>query len=124
MSLDSICSRCIDVVHYCTCSLSDPAVINSKDYLEAESFRICRDDKEVLWDAQTRSLSGDPRLAGELMSHLDGTLTKVLEPGFCIWMSIREPYAVHYVAEWVIAGCTFPDGHPDWSPYSDPDTIY
>jgi len=124
LSLDSICSRCRDVVHYCSCSLSDPAVINDKDYLDAESFRICRDDEEVSWDAQTRSLSGDSALIGDIVAHLDGKWTEVLKPGFCLWMSIKEPYAVHYVAEWVIEGCTFPDGHPDWTPYSEPDTIY
>ena len=123
-SSDRLCSRCGDVVMYCTCPYTDPVVVDDKDYMDSPSFEIYRGDQKAEWDRQTRSLSGDAELVQEIRSHLTGEYVEVLYPEFSLWMTHKDPFAVHYVASEFVKGCRFSKSVPDWSPFTDPDVVY
>jgi len=72
VALGDKCTRCGDVVFYCTCPYTDPAVVDDEDYTTSRSFEIYRGDEVVSWDRQTRSLSGDAQLLADILAHLDG----------------------------------------------------
>lgn len=124
MALDDRCSRCGDVVMYCDCPYTDPAVVNDRDYTNNSSFEIYRGRETVEWESSTRSLSGSKRLIDEMMGHLTGERVEVLIPGFFLWMSHKDPFAVHFVAEHFVGNCTFSKTAPNWSQWSKPDEIY
>jgi len=123
-ALGDKCSRCGDVVFYCECPHTDPAVIDDKDYMDSPSFEIFRGAEVVEWDRARRSLGGSHKLLKDILSYLDGEYVEVLIPGFCLWMSPKDPYAVHYVAENFVTGCTFSNSAPDWSEWTKPGRIY
>lgn len=123
-ALGDICSRCRDVVFYCTCPYTDPAVVDHKDYMDSPSFEIYRGSEVVEWDRATRSISGSPKLIKDILSYLDDQYVEILHPGFCLWMSYKDPYAVHFVAENFLKGCTFSPSAPDWSEWTKPGWIY
>ena len=124
MSLEDRCSRCRDVVMYCDCPYTDPAVVEDKDYTDSPTFEIYRGDETVEWERRGRSLGGSPRLLSDIMNHLSGDFEEVLKPGFCLWMSHKDPYAVHFVAEHFVKGCSFSASAPDWSEWTKPGRIY
>jgi len=124
MSLEDRCSRCGDVVMYCDCPYTDPAVVEDKDYTDSPTFEIYRGDETVEWERRGRSLGGSPRLLSDIMNHLSGDFEEVLKPGFCLWMSHKDPYAVHFVAEHFVKGCSFSASAPDWSEWTKPGRIY
>ena len=123
MSLEDRCSRCRDVVLYCDCPYTDPAVVDDKDYTSSRSFEIFRGDEVVEWDRQTRSLSGDAGLIGDILAHLDGKQFSPLHLMW-LWASPKDPFAVHYVAREYVDGCTFSETAPNWDRFSEPDVIY
>ena len=123
-ALGDKCSRCGDVVFYCECPYTDPAVIDDKDYMDSPSFEIFRGAEVVEWDRARRSLGGSEKLLQDILSYLDGEYVEVLIPGFCLWMSPKDPYAVHFVAENLVKGCTFSPSAPDWSEWTKPGRIY
>ena len=82
MALDDKCSRCGDVVMYCDCPYTDPAVVDDKDYMDSPSFEIYRGSEVVEWDKARRSLGGSQQLLQDILSHLDGEYVEVLIPGF------------------------------------------
>jgi hypothetical protein len=123
-ALGDKCSRCGDVVFYCECPYTDPAVIEDKDYMDSPSFEIFRGSEVVEWDRARRSLGGSQKLLQEILSHLDGEYVEVLIPGFCLWMSPKDPFAVHFVAENLVKGCSFSGSAPDWSEWTKPGRIY
>lgn len=122
MESNDRCSKCLDAIMYCTCSYSDPNVVDPPFYSNA-SFSVFRGDEEVEWDSEHRSISGDRELLSEVMSQLNGEYVEVLKPGFCLWLDFREPFAVRWAAE-NIEGCTFSASAPDWSRFSKPGRIY
>ena len=61
-ALGDKCSRCGDVVFYCECPYTDPAVIDDKDYMDSPSFEIYRGSEVVEWDRARRSLGGSQQL--------------------------------------------------------------
>ena len=124
MALEDRCSRCGDVVMYCDCPYTDPAVVDDKDYMDSPSFEIYRASEVVEWDRARRSLGGSQKLLHDILSHLDGEYVEVLIPGFCLWMSPKDPYAVHFVAEYLVKECTFSPSAPDWSEWTKPGRIY
>ena len=123
-ALGDKCSRCGDVVFYCECPYTDPAVIDDKDYMDSPSFEIFRGSEVVEWDRARRSLGGSQKLLQDILSHLDDEYVEVLIPGFCLWMSPKDPYAVHFVAEHFVKGCSFSASAPDWSEWTKPGRIY
>lgn len=124
VGLESRCSRCGDVVMYCDCPYTDPAVVNDRDYTNNTSFEIYRGGETVEWEASTRSLYGSKSLVDDIMRHLTGERVEVLIPGLLLWLSHKDPYAVHFVAEKLVGNCTFSIEAPNWSKYSKPDEIY
>ena len=123
MALEDRCSRCGDVVIYCDCPYTDPAVVNDKDYTSSHSFEIFRGDEVVEWDQRTRSLSGDAGLLSEILAHLDGKQFSPLHL-MCLWASPKDPFAVHFVAREYVDGCTFSKTAPNWGRFSKPGVIY
>lgn len=123
-ALEDRCSRCGDVVFYCECPFTDPAVIDDKDYMENPSFEIYRGSEVVEWERARRSLGGSKRLLEDILRYLNGEYVEVLAPGFCLWMSPKDPFAVHFVAENLVNGCTFSRSAPDWSEWTKPGRIY
>jgi len=117
------CSRCLDVVIYCSCERTDPDWSSSPDLMENPTFWIYRGDAEVEWDRDGRALFGDAELIAEIRSKLSGELDVVLIPGFSLLMVERDPYAVHLVAK-SIEGCTFSKSAPKWGKFSKPGDIY
>lgn len=107
MSLEDRCTRCGDVVMYCDCPFTDPAVVDDKNYTDNPSFEIFRGDEKVEWQRRGRSLGGSPGLLIDIMNHLKGDFKEALTPGFCLWMTPKDPYAVHFVASEILQGCTF-----------------
>ena len=124
MSLENTCSRCGDVVMYCDCPYTDPSVVDDRDYTDNPTFEIYRGDETVEWERRGRSLGGSPRLLSDIMNHLSGDFEEILKPGFCLWMSHKDPYAVHFVAEHFVKGCSFSASAPDWSEWTKPGRIY
>lgn len=123
VALDEKCSRCGDVVFYCTCPYTDPAVVDDKDYTTSRSFEIYRGEEVVTWDRQTRSLSGDAALCADILAHLDGQQFSPLYL-MSLWASPKDPFAVHYVASEYLEGCTFSKTAPNWGRFSKPGVIY
>lgn len=119
-----ICSICGDVVLYCSCMLGDDKDSDSPNYSDNLSFSIYREGSEAHWDRNSRSLLGDADLIDDINKHLNDKYEIVLQPGFGLWMSVREPNAVYYVAKELLSGCTFSATAPDWSEITDSDTIY
>lgn len=124
MALEDKCSLCGDVVFYCECPYTDPLVVDDKDYLDSPTFSIYKNGMSATWERHRRELFGDKDLVEEIISHLDGEFVEVLRPGFCLWMSVKEPYAVHFVAEQLMSGCEFSSSAPDWSEWTKPGEIY
>jgi len=118
-----VCSLCGDVVLYCTCMLGSEGS-DSPTYTDNASFSIYRGNSEVIWDSETRSLSGDISLILDIEKHMHENYEVVLHPGFGLWMSARDPNAVFYVANELLRGCSFSETAPDWSDMTDPDIIY
>ena len=123
-ALEDKCSRCGDVVFYCDCPYTDPAVIDDKDYMDNPSFEIYRGSEVVEWDRARRSLGGSKGLLEDILRYLNEEYVEVLAPGFCLWMSSKDPFAVHFVAENLVNGCTFSCSAPDWSEWTKPGRIY
>ena len=119
-----VCSLCGDVVLYCTCMLESESDSGSPDFTDNPSFSIYRDNTEVIWDSETRSLSGDPLLIQDIEEQMHGDYEIVLHPGFGLWMISRDPNAVFFVAKELLKGCTFSETAPNWSEITDPDNIY
>ncbi|MDC0912042.1 hypothetical protein OAQ27_02925 [Aquiluna sp.] len=112
------------MVMYCECPYTDPSVVDDKNYMDSPSFEIYRGSEVVEWDRARRSLGGSQELLHDILSHLDGEYVEVLKPGFCLWMSHKDPYAVHFVAEYLVQECTFSPSAPDWSEWTKPHRIY
>lgn len=119
-----VCSLCGDVVLYCTCMLESERESDSPNYTDNPSFSIYLGTAEVKWDSETRSLSGDGALIQQIEKHLHEKYEVVLQPGFGLWMSVRDPNAVYYVAKDLLKGCSFSETAPDWSEITNPDNIY
>ena len=123
MALEDKCSRCGDVVFYCDCPYTDPAIVDDKDYTTNRSFEIYRGAEVATWDRQTRSLSGDAGLCTDILAHLDGEKFSPLAMMW-LWASPKDPFAVHYVAREYLEGCTFSKTAPNWRRFSKPGVIY
>ena len=123
MALEDRCSRCGDVVFYCECPYTDPAVVDDKDYTTNRTFEIYRGDEVVTWERQTRSLWGDAGLCEDILAHLNGEKFSPLAQMW-LWSSPKDPFAVHYVAREYLTGCTFSKTAPNWRRFSKPGVIY
>ena len=123
MALEDRCSRCGDVVFYCECPYTDPAIVDDKDYTTNRTFEIYRGDEVVTWERQTRSLWGDAGLCEDILAHLNGEKFNPLALMW-LWASPKDPFAVHYVAREYLEGCTFSKTAPNWRRFSKPGTIY
>ena len=118
------CSLCGDVVMYCKCQEEESTYEEIKLFKSNRSYWIYRGEEAAFWDQETRNLYGDKQLVDEIKSHLHGEHQIILIPGFGLWMDVREPFAVHYVAKEILKGCTFSKTAPDWRPFTRPDVIY
>ena len=105
------CSRCLDVVIYCSCERTDPDWSSSPDLMENPKFWICRGDAEVAWDRDRPGLFGNAELIAESRSELSGELNVFLIPGGSLLMVERDPYTVQLIAK-SIKGRTFSKSAP------------
>jgi len=122
--LMNVCSRCGDVVMYCSCQRTDSAWSSHKELTENPTFWIYRGHETAEWDRDGRALFGDPELVADIRFKLSGERELVLLPeyplaGFMLLMAERDPYAVHLAAQ-SIDGCTFSPSAPNWGTISRP----
>lgn len=89
----TICTKCLDVVFYCTCFMGeDRALSNSGE------FTITSGKSKVTWSPTNRMLSGNQKMIDEILSELSGEKETICDVG-TLWMEQREPVAVAFVAE-------------------------
>ena len=124
MSLEDYCSRCGDVIMYCDCPNTDPAVVDDKKYTDNPSFSINRGEEEVEWERRGRTIGGSKGLLDDILTHLTGDFEEILKPGICLWMTPKDPCAVHFVAYKILQGCTFSRTAPKWEKDTRPGHIY
>jgi hypothetical protein len=115
---------CGDVVLYCKCLEENAVFEEIKMFRNNPSYWIYRGEETAFWDQETRNLYGDKKLLEDIRALLHGKQEEILKPGFELWMDVRDPFAVHYVASWQLSGCTFSKTAPDWSPWTKPGVIY
>ena len=114
------CSRCLDVVLYCSCEREDPSWSKRKQWADNPSYWIYLGGLSAEWDRQGRALFGDEELIEQIRNLLSGQLETVLHLGFQLWMVEQDPYAVHHAAQ-QITGATFSESAPVWSDFSQND---
>jgi hypothetical protein len=117
-----VCSICGDVVLYCKCMYENSYELSQ--LTSNPSFWIKRGDQLAIWESETRYLYGNPTLLSDIRSHLHGKYVEVLIPGFCLWMTERDPNAVFHVAKDMLKGCRFSNSAPDWSEMTRTDVVY